>query len=288
MYHYLSEISSRLRIVLAAIVLAVIGRDRFYLLSQGDGILAGICRTFSEHPYVIKQITGRMEINKDIDCSRQSAASLEIYRGDSLAGWADADRVGGDGHVELVRQMRCIVLGDVIAYLERAKSQKRVLEIGTGNGDVIAYLARLFPQHLFFGVDLSVKVALGLYADVPNLTLSEGYALDLLETHQIDGDMVFASSTFCVFPPKELFSYIRAIREAGYSEIVLVDPLTRRFSVNGAGGAFSKHMARGMWGHNYTGYFIDEGYRPKLRIEQYYCHSKRPKVTFQVACGTIT
>ena len=86
MNHWLSEISSRLQIVLAAIVLAVIGRDRFYLLAQGDGMLAGICRTFSEHPYVVKQITGRIEINRDINCSRQSAASLEIYRGDSLAG----------------------------------------------------------------------------------------------------------------------------------------------------------------------------------------------------------
>jgi hypothetical protein len=33
MNHYISEISSRIKIVLGAIILAVIGRDRFYLLA---------------------------------------------------------------------------------------------------------------------------------------------------------------------------------------------------------------------------------------------------------------
>ncbi|MDP3511303.1 MAG: class I SAM-dependent methyltransferase [Sulfuritalea sp.] len=288
--HLVNEILGRIRIVLGAMLLAFLGRDRFYLLAQGDGLTARICRAFAEHPYVTKQITGFKEINADINCERRSLASLEIYKGDSLAGWADTDRDRvGDGHLPLLQQMRSIVVPRVEATIEQnGTKMKTIVEIGVGNGDVIAYLADKYPQHHFVGVDLSVKTAEQLYPGKPNLEFKGGYALEMLENGSLKGDIVFGSSTFVVFPPKELVSYFQGLRRSGYTDIILVDPLTRRFTVNGAGPAFSKHMALGMWGHNYTGYFEKYGFKVShFEVVNYVGHTKRPVVFFQLAHGKL-
>lgn len=281
-----TEILGRLQIIIGASILSLIGRDRFYLLSQEQGLVPSICRTFAKHPYVVKQIVGWKEIDRDIDCARQSAASLKIYGDDSLATWANPKRSAGDKHVPLSQQMRSILTPTINAYLENS-SGKTVLEIGTGNGDVIADLAKRFPQHRFIGVDLSVRVARELYDGIPNLVLKNGYALEMLERGELNGDVVFASSTFCVFPPKELSAYIAALKNAGHSYIVLVDPLTRRFSVDEKGPAYSKHLESGMWGHNYTGYLKQHGFNARLTTFEYRHHSRRNKITFQMAVGSI-
>ena len=230
-----------------------------------------------------------MEINADINCERRSLASLEIYKGDSLAGWADADRAQGDGQLPLLQQMRSIAVARVVAAIEQSGAKRKtIVEIGAGNGDVIAYLADKYPQHHFVGVDLSVKTAEQLYPGKPNLEFKGGYALEMLENGSLKGDIVFGSSTFVVFPPKELDSYFQGLRRSGYTDIILVDPLTRRFTVNGAGPAFSKHMALGMWGHNYTGYFEKYGFKVShFEVVNYVGHTKRPVVFFQLAHGKL-
>ena len=230
-----------------------------------------------------------MEINADINSERRSLASLEIYKGDSLAGWADTDRAHGDGHLPLLQQMRSVAVPWVVEAIERnGAKEKTIVEIGTGNGDLIAYLADRYPQHHFVGVDLSVKTAQHLYSGKPNLEFKDGYALEMLENGSLEGGIVFASSTFVVFPPKELDSYLQALRRSGYSDIILVDPLTRRFTVNSSGPAFSKHMARGMWGHNYTGYFEKYGFKVShFEVVNYVGHTRRPVVFFQLVHGTL-
>ena len=250
---------------------------------------ARICRAFAEHPNVKKQVTGFMEINADINCERRSLASLEIYKGDSLAGWADADRAQGDGQLPLLQQMRSIAVARVVAAIEQSGAKRKtIVEIGAGNGDVIAYLADKYPQHHFVGVDLSVKTAEQLYPGKPNLEFKGGYALEMLENGSLKGDIVFGSSTFVVFPPKELDSYFQGLRRSGYTDIILVDPLTRRFTVNSSGPAFSKHMARGMWGHNYTGYFEKYGFKVShFEVVNYVGHTRRPVVFFQLVHGTL-
>lgn len=278
------EILARVKIVLGAVILALIGRDRFYLLSQDSGLLASICRTFSKHPYVVKQVLGWQEIDNDINCERRSDASLKIYQGDSLSGWADADRKQGDGHVPLNQQMRSIVIPSIVQYLEK-NTGKTILEIGTGNGDVIADLAMCFPEHRFIGVDLSVRIAKERHTGISNLVFKDGYALEMLERFELKGDAVFASSTFVVFTPKELCSYMAALKNAGYSYIVLADPLTRRFSAGGDGSSYSRHMAKGMWGHNYAGYFKQFGFNAAFKAVEYRHHNKRNKITFQLVSG---
>ncbi|MEE9250885.1 MAG: class I SAM-dependent methyltransferase [Alphaproteobacteria bacterium] len=204
-----TELWGRFCIIVGTATLVLIGRDRFYLFAQRPtGLMPAICRRFVCHPYVRKVVTDFIEIEDDIAVEERSSASLAIYADHSLAGYADEQMKHGDSHNPLLDQMRSIIVPHVEeAIREAGNTPTTIVEIGTGNGDVIAYLAEKYSQHNYIGVDLSVKVATEKY-QLPNLSFVDGYALDLLRRGAVVGDIVFATSTFVVFPPKELENYV--------------------------------------------------------------------------------
>jgi hypothetical protein len=219
------------------------------------------------------------------DTARLSTRAIEQYSDDSLLGYGDAE--WSKGGSTLAEQQR----GLILPLIEKALDvPKTVIEVGTGNGDVIAYLAERFPSSRFIGIDFSVKTAAAKHQR-PNLSFVAGYALDVLDG--IAADILFASSTFVVFPPKEFAAYLaKAPRE-----IILSEPTWGGFEQRNDSAAISHHMEGACWFHNWAGYLRAAGYeivsfdcmpyrhpassRPDLTVTL--IHSRKPHAATEIA-----
>lgn len=280
-------ILERLGLILGAVLLALIGPHRFYYAAQRPGLLGRLARPLLASPWIRTLIRNQTEYEADVGRDRLSTAAQRIYADDSLAGWGEGGEkaeIRGDRHLPLEKQMRSIALPDVVAAIgvaaPRQKSPLTIVEIGTGDGDLVAKLAADHPSTHVIGVDLSVTWA-EQHHKRPNLALMRGYALELLEDGTLTGDILFASSTFVVFTPLELERYFTAIEKAGFSTLVLVDPLTRKYDPARFPDC-SLHMAPGMWGHDYQGALRKRGgWEVERKIVTFTGHRQRAEVSFQ-------
>ncbi len=202
-------------------------------------------------------------LQSDVDRDSLSDLSKASYSDDELHGFASKDFWRGGGR-PLEEQQRGLIL-PVVEGVIADRHPGRVLEIGTGNGDISAWFAKRHDDVHFTGIDFSVKHAAELHS-ANNLTFLKGYALDLLEAGQVKGDLLFASSTFVLFTPAELRRYLRAIVAAGFTDICLSEP-TFRYDQFNDGRAFSHHIDNAMWFHNYAGYLRDAGFH----ISDHFC-----------------
>ena len=211
------------------------------------------------------------------DKDRISNEAIRLYSDDSLYGYADWNLDKGGETLE--KQQR----GLILPYLkEKVADYPTVVEIGTGNGDVIAQLAKEYPKNNFIGVDLSVSVAQEKHKNIRNLTFMKGYALELLENKKLKGDLVFASSTFVVFTPKELENYFKEIKKAGFGAIILNEPTWGGFT-----GRVSKHMEQACWYHDYAYHIGNIGYETKTHSFHWkHPKSPRPDITINIVEGT--
>jgi hypothetical protein len=201
------------------------------------------------------------------------------YSDDSLAGYADKNYTKGGK--DLQHQQRGLILPILEKHLKRVN-----VEIGTGNGDVIADLADKYPDRLFIGVDFSVKNATEKH-NKKNLVFIEGYALDLLEKDILKGDLVFASSTFCLFTPDELVDYIKLLKIRGFTSIVLNEPTWNGRIQENNEKITSSSLEGPMYHHNWAGYFRWFGYEITDFSFFHYIHplSKRADIYVCIICG---
>lgn len=232
----------------------------FYKTAQANknGLTRTLAINFFESPlcvlardyYILKANAGR---------DRISTGAMEEYSDENLLGYGDVYYDKG-GHT-LETQQRGLMLPLLEKSLRDNKEKlKTVMEIGCGNGDVIARLARLYPFNDFLGVDFFVRNAQLKHGHTKNLSFMKGYALEQLEKNQLQADVVYGSSTFCVFTPKELVRYLQAIRKSNITEIILSDPVWYGYVQEKNTQAVSKHIGRSVWFHNYAGYFSQAGY----------------------------
>ena len=273
----------RLLLLVASILLLIVGPNRFHYIGQsvGGGWLARLAVIFARHPWVRNVVNWRAEYDADINRECISDFARGLYSGENLGGWGVGGKAAesrGDRHLPLSSQMRSIALSDISQEIE-SSSKIIVAEIGTGDGELIAFLASRFPTASFVGIDLNVSYARRTYA-ADNLQFIEGYAAELFENGTVIADLVFASSTFVVFPPRELERYITAITNGGVTKVVLVDPLTRKYRPEKFPNG-SRHMAHGMWGHDYDYYFTKSDWNISTEIVEYKEHTKRPNILFQ-------
>ena len=244
------NIINRIVVVFGGLLLAIVGRNKFYRLAQDrSGFIGRIASAFCQGH------AGRVCQNydiymKNINKDRISDVSLKYYSDDTLHGFADESyELRGDGQ-PLLEQQRALILPLVENQIDRIKP-KTVLEIGVGNGDIIAYLAGKYTNIEFVGVDLSVVNALKKH-QAPNLRFVQGYALDLLRQGSLNADIVFGSSTFCVFTPLELEAYLSALSDI--KAIAISEPVTFGNKHTDNDEVASRHMDLYMWWHNYLGY----------------------------------
>jgi tRNA G46 methylase TrmB len=259
----INEFKSRLVVLVGAVGIFFLGRSRFYYFTHGRGRMSRIARAFcSGH---VARIVHDYEAQLDgIAKDRMSNAAKELYSDDSLAGYGDYDFQKADGK-ELRFQQRGLIIPFVESEIERLCGDlgrpPRVLEIGTGNGDVIADIAARHPSVEFVGVDLSVKNASNKHFR-SNLMFIKGYSLDLLEQRDpaMEADIVFGSSTFCAMVPKEFSAHMRFFSRGRCRSLCFSDPVTGGHAHMNNKFAESRHMSRYMWWHNYAGYLNSHGF----------------------------
>jgi hypothetical protein len=232
------------------------GHQRFYAVAQDTGLLADAARAALTAPPA-QLVVDYHNLQASLGRDRISPMAAADYSDDSLAGYADEDFAKGGGRLE--EQQRALALPMIERVAAALPRGVRLIEIGAGNGDVCAHLAREFPEIQVVGVDLSTVVAQRKH-ELPNLRFIQGYALDLLEDGELDGDLVFAASTFVVFTPLELAGYCRALASRA-RRVILNEPTWGEHAATRDGPAFSRHLELAIWHHNYAGYLADAGFQ---------------------------
>ena len=258
------------------------GTQRFYAMTQSkkNSFLSGCAIALLESP--LFDTMKEYEYMKKTRDSKLSEETIKQYSDDSLCGYGDTDYTkGGD---TLREQQRGLILPALEQAIRDQSARHQncsldITEIGTGNGDVIANLAKRYPAHKFTGVDFSVKNAIKKYGDIANLKFVSGYALDLLESGKLSGDIIYSSSTFCLFTPKELPLYISALRNS-FQRVVINEPSWGIARQQNDHESLSMHLDSGMWFHNYCGYFSNGGWKINVfKCFDYKHHrSKRPDI----------
>jgi hypothetical protein len=200
------------------------------------------------------------------------------YADDTLSGYGDWDYDKGGDTIET--QQRGLILPPLTRTLDSLPDRSVVVEIGTGNGDVVAHLADVYRNLTFVGIDLSTRTAQAKHASVPNLDFRSGYALAMFEAGELRADVVFASSTFVVFTPAELARYMKAFGTAGVRYVVLNEPTWSGYSHRQDRGTFSRHLEGATWHHDYAGYLLEGGFQVTTFETFHYEHpvSQRPDI----------
>lgn len=219
---------------------------------------------------------------------RLSPHIAALYSDDSLQGYGDEVFLkGGDN---LHSQQR----GQILPLLEEKLAANsncplKVVELGIGNGDVIAHLATEFPQHEFLGIDFSTATAAKKHGHIPNLHFMNGYVLELLEKSMLTGDLIYASSTLTLMLPKELADFVNLLRTSGFSEIVSNEPTWGPYFQENSNSKISYYMDDGCWFHNYCGYFSQAGFQPERFAFFPYKHpmSPRPDIRLSLVAAKI-
>lgn len=253
-----------------------LGEREFFRISQDDKnsfAKKSIITLLEFHAGYVYNNYRLWKENKDRE--RGSSIIGECYSDDSLSGYGDVDytRSGVDN---LEQQQR----GLILPFMDKALSKTRgkvIVEIGTGNGDILAYLRQKYPDNIYVGVDFSVKNAQIKYGNIKNISFIKGYAFELLEQGKIKGDIVFGSSTFCLFLPKELKSYFSLFKTNGFKQIILNEPTWGGYHQENNGVIISKHIEGGCWYHNWCGYLRQATYEISDFSHFHYKHPTSPR-----------
>lgn len=262
-----------------------VGRQKIHARLQGNAsdLITRALRHIIEDPMgkiVTDLRTDYSFVMKNIGNPRLTQKVIEQYSTDDLMGYGEHTYHKGGTHIH--EQQRGLILPAVEAYLSSQSSPLTVCELGMGNGDVMAHLAAMFPQHKFIGVDFSIKIAEQKHK-ADNLSFVKGYALDLLECGDIQPDVIIGSSTMCLFTPLDLRAYLKAATSA--KAFFVNEPSWGGLKMDETQPDNSQHLEGALWFHNYPAYFYQQGYiSVMLRSETYKHHkSLRPDIYINLA-----
>lgn len=213
--------------------------------------------------------------------ARLSARAIAEYSDDSLSGYGDEFFRKGGHTIET--QQRGLIL-PLLDHVLAQKPTARVLEIGTGNGDIAAEVARRYPQAQVTGIDFSVKTANRVHCRSAAHFIA-GYALDV----PIHADVVFMSSTAIVFTPAELEAYIAQWVRHGVTDVVLNEPWWSGYRADLTSAPWSRHLEGACWFHQYGAYLKAASYRIAEHQVKPYRHpiSARPDIQVGLMWATL-
>jgi tRNA G46 methylase TrmB len=154
-----------------------------------------------------------------------------------------------------------------------------LVEIGTGNGDVLHYLASNFPEiDKFIGVDLSteqIKINKEKYKENSRL---EFIASDIIEWVKINGrdNMIFMTSNgvFEYFTEQQLTEFIKYTNSFDQVLFITIEPteLNHDFELNPNSVIYGIEKS---FSHNYCKLFQDSGFKilhhSKKYLDDYHC-----------------
>lgn len=223
------------------------GRKIYKLAQDGNVFLVALfnsplCDLFSDWAW--------LKLNKDKE--ELSDRVIAQYMNDEIGGYGSVDFTkSSDSFLE---QQRAIV----IPYVNKYMMGRDIIEIGTGNGDVIAYLAKNNPKKSFIGIDFSIKNAEQKH-HLPNLKFIKGYALNMLKDG-LRSDLLFVTSTFTPTAPKILHKYFELFKKNKIEFLVISEPCWGGYQQKNNSDVISKHFERNDFFHNYAGYLRKYGY----------------------------
>ncbi len=200
------------------------------------------------------------------------------YSTDDLMGYGDINfDKGGETLQDQQRSQHFFLME---AYCE-ANDKKRICEIGTGNGDVQAYLAQKYKNHEFIGLDFSVTNA-NTKHKLKNLEFIKCYAQTYFQTLHPEQkiDLVTLASTTCLFTPLELEKYVELFAAKNVTDIIINEPSWAGLHAGGGYSFKSLHLDGSIWFHDYVKYFHAQGYETKALEIRSYTHpsSQRPDI----------
>lgn len=217
------------------------------------------------------------------DADSLTLAAKKQYSDPDLSGYADWEYKLGGG--SLSEQQRGQILEPLLDAVRRMPPDATLSEIGTGNGDVVAFIAKEFPTLQVIGVDFITQVAEKKYSSQSNAQWVSGYALNLIEGGHLNADLFWVSSTFCLMPPLELRRYINAIRDSGTSTVVVNEPSWGQLPLHNTGVAGSTHLEGIVWHHNYPALFGELGFNTVYQTFNAYRHPLSPRPEIRLAIG---
>lgn len=211
-----------------------------------------------------------------------------------FASYTQDDRIGGYGDEiyskggdQISQQQRGLILPTLRKKLEQLGPNVVAVEIGTGNGDVAALVATEYPEIRVIGIDFSVAMATQKHSGIANLSFQKGYALEILESRTLRGDILWASGTVSDFTPRELHRYLAIISKI-FCHIIISEPIWGRHVVQMNGPPFSEHLEDATWFHDYLLYAKHYGYSIDYVEHEPYKHpiSTRSDVQQLIASGS--
>jgi len=172
------------------------------------------------------------DIDKIINKSTTPEDISRYYRVNKLAYWLFHSKEGFV-HVGITREDKfkkedlLEPLKKVEEYIRKSKSSQKVkvLELATGKGANINYLAQVFPEVDFFGLDLpsgQVDLAKIAAASLNNFQVIEGDFHDLSQFEDQSVDLVFIIESLCYSDYKSVVAkeVSRVLKKEGYFIIV--------------------------------------------------------------------
>ena len=233
-------------ILLFYIIFKKQGAGKFYLKSQDSKLLKSFLKSkilnflFLNFNYYEKNINENF--SEESQNYMNNSSVLKVYTDSNF---------GSNESIKIEDQQRGFGI-PVIRNILKNDEIKNIIEIGTGNGDLINLFANEFKNKKFTGLEFNIDNANKKHKSA-NLNFVSGYALNLLQKTDIDViDLVFSTSTFIFFTPKELEEYIKIFsKKCKY--IVIIDPTW--FGVHKK-KYFKKtyHLEKGVFFHDYNHY----------------------------------
>ncbi len=178
-------------------------------------------------------------------------------------------------HIPLESQQRGLILplieGAIKDFeMKFGKKPESVIEIGIGNGDILAKLSADHPEIHFVGLDMKVDSAKSKHTGRENLEFLGGYPLQVMEGLERKFDIAFFSSTAVKFLPGELRNYFSYLKDANVQYILMNEPTFFDFSFTANDDTTSIFINYDNWFHNFCGYLSEAGFETKTLKRQKY------------------
>ena len=228
------------------------GTGKFYIKAQDSDVL----KKFLKNPslnFLFKNysLLGN-NVSKDFSSVSESYKKLKLSFGKDISKNVEDQQKG--------------LIIPIIKKVIENNEISNIIEIGTGNGDLIANLSNSYANKNFIGIDFLTDAAKENHK-LKNLSFTSSYALDYLSNGSIKKiDLIFACSTFLFFTPKEIEKYFQVL-QSKTKFIIISDPTwhsvyRQQFKIN------SYHLEGGLWFHNYK--YLAEKYNFEILENKFF------------------
>lgn len=254
------------------------GPHIFYRIAQkADSFLGLIAKEFITTKTLGQLFTNWSIYTSEYHNSRCSKIAIIKYSTSDLSGYGSKEfKKGGE---TIPEQQRGLIINFMDDFLIN-KKKLNIIDLGCGNGDVVAYMANKYQHHTFSGIDFNVENARSSHS---SLTFFDGYALDEIE--KICPDVIFSSSTWVCFTPKEVESYLEKFNQINTKDIFISEPFWGPKYIHNDTKVESFHLEEAVWLHNWPSYFKKFGYELINKEIFNYKHPKSERIDIRIFNG---